>query len=400
MKTIRNRFSKTTAAVLCAAMLGTSMLLTASNVPVEAALTDATVKSYEQQLAELQAKQDEALAKLEKVRGDYSDTMQTKAYYDELVALSNKKKDLAMQQLDAIETQITEKKTAITKAEEDILRQEEAFRDRMVTMYEEGEASYLGLILGADNLVEFLTRIDMVTTIQAYDKQVIQSLEESKAALDKNVADLEHSLLLQKEAQATLEADIQAAQKVADESLEYMLSLQKNESALVAQYHANKAAEEELDKQLTAYLAELQAKQKKEYVGGAMGWPLPVDVKYVVSSEYGNRILWGQPDFHYGIDLACACNTPIYAANAGTVITSTTHWSYGEYIVIDHGGGQATLYAHMNSNSRKVFVGDTVEKGQLIGLVGTTGSSSNYHLHFEVRINGAHTQPRDYITLP
>ena len=400
MKTVRKLAKKASAAVLCAVMLGTSALLTGSHTPTKAALTDATVQSYEQQLAELQAKQKEALAKLEAVRNDYSDTMQTKAYYDELVALSNKKKDLAMQQLDAIETQIAEKQTAIAEAEDAISRQESAFMKRMVTMYEEGEASYLGLILGADDMVEFLSRVDMVTTIQAYDKQVIQSLEENKAALSKNIADLEHSLELQKEAQATLEADIQAAQKIADESLAYMQSLQQNESALVAQYHANKKAEEELDRELTAYLAELQAKQKKEYVGGSMGWPLPLDVYYVVTSEYGERMLWGQPDFHYGIDLACACNTPIYAANAGTVVTSATHWSYGEYIVIDHGGGQATLYAHMNSNTRKVFVGDTVEKGQLIGLVGTTGSSSNYHLHFEVRINGAHTQPRDYITLP
>ncbi len=387
------KLTKTAAAV----MLTAAML---TGIPAGAALTDATVKSYEQQLAELQAKQAEALAKLDTVRDDYSDVMSAKAGYDELVALSIKKKDLTMQQLEAIETQIAEKQAAVTAAEEAIARQEKAFRERMVTMYEEGEAGFLSLILGAESLTEFLSRVDMITTIQAYDKQVISSLEENKAALAKNLEELEYSLQLRREAQATLEADIQAAQQLADESLAYMQELQNHESALIQQYHANKAAEKALDEELTAYLAELQKKQQKEYVGGALGWPLPTDVHYVVSSEYGERDLWGQPDFHYGIDLACACNTPIYAANAGTVITSDVHWSYGEYIVIDHGGGQATLYAHMNSGCRKVFVGDTVEKGQLIGLVGTTGNSSNYHLHFEVRINGKHTQPRDYITLP
>jgi len=392
MKLMRKLIKTASAVVMTAAML--------NGIPAGAAPTDATVKSYEQQLSELQTKQAEALARLDAVRGDYSDVMQTKAYYDELVALSVKKKDLAMQQLEAIEKQIAEKQTAIAEAEEAIEKQEEAYMARMVTMYEEGEASFLSLILGADSLVEFLSRIDMVTTIQAYDKQVVASLEENRAALEKNLADLEYSMTLRREAQAALEADIQAAQQMADESLAYMQELQKNESALLRQYYANKEAEEALNDELTAYLAELQKKQQKEYVGGTLGWPLPVDVDYVVSSEYGERDLWGQPDFHYGIDLACACNTPIYAANAGTVITSDVHWSYGEYIVIDHGGGQATLYAHMNSGCRKVFVGDTVEKGQLIGLVGTTGNSSNYHLHFEVRINGKHTQPRDYITLP
>ena len=311
-------------------------------VSAQAKLTDATVQSYEQQLADLAVRQEEALAKLDAVRDDYSDVMQTKAYYDEVVALSIKKKDLAQAQFDAITVQIAEKEAAIAKAEEDIAKQEAAFSDRMVTMYEEGEASFLGLLLGADNLVDFLSRVDMVTTIQAYDRQVISSLEAAKEELAENVADLEHSLALQEEAQKVLEADILAAQQIADESLAYMESLKTNEAALLKQYYANREAEEALDAQLSAYLAELQAKQNSAYVGGSMGWPLPVDVHYRVSSEYGERILWGVPDFHYGIDLACACNTPIYAANAGTVVTSTVHGSYGEYVVIDHGGGQAT----------------------------------------------------------
>ena len=364
------------------------------------ALTDATVQAYEQQMADLAARQEEALARLDAVRDDYSDVMQTKAYYDELVALTVKKKDLAKAQLDAITVQIAEKKAAIAQAQADIAAREKAFDERLVTLYEEGEASLIGLILGAENLVDLLTRIDMATTIQEYDKQVIAEREAAKADLAENVADLEYSLALQEEAQAALEADILAAQDMADESLAYMESLKANEAALLQQYYANREAEEALDAELNAYLAELQKKQQTAYVGGSLGWPLPMDVDYVVTSEYGNRMLWGVPDFHYGIDLACACNTPIYAANAGTVVTSAVHWSYGEYVVIDHGGGQATLYAHMNAGCRKVAVGDKVEKGQLIGLVGTTGQSGGYHLHFEVRINGAHTQPRDYIVLP
>jgi len=389
MKTKRNLFRRT----------WTLLLAVLLACPVYA-LTDATVQAYEQQIADLAARQEEALAKLDAVRDDYSDVMQTKAQYDELVALTIKKKDLAKAQLDAITAQIAEKKAAIAQAEADIAAQEKAFDERMVTLYEEGEASILGLILGAENLVDLLSRIDMATTIQEYDKQVIAALETAKTDLAENVADLEHSLALQEEAQAILEADILAAQEMADESLAYMESLKANEAALLQQYYANREAEEALDAELNAYLAELQKKQQSAYVGGSLGWPLPTDVKYYVSSEYGNRILWGVPDFHYGIDLACACNTPIYAANAGTVVTSAVHWSYGEYVVIDHGGGQATLYAHMNAGCRKVAVGDKVEKGQLIGLVGTTGQSGGYHLHFEVRINGAHTQPRDYIVLP
>lgn len=377
------------------ALLLAGVLLLASP---SAALTDATVQSYEKQIAELATKQEEALAKLETVRNDYSNVMETKSYYDEVVSLSLKKKDLTQMQLDAITLQIEETEAAIAQAEADIAKQESAFDARMVTLYEEGESSVLGLILGAESLTDLLTRIDMALSIQSYDKQVIATLQEAKESLAENKAKLEEAKALQIEAQSTLEADIIAAQELADQSLAYMQNLQQNEAALLQQYYANRAAEEALDAELTTYLAELQAKQKTAYVGGSMGWPLPVDVQYYVSSEYGYRVLNGVEEYHYGIDLACACNTSIYAANAGTVVTSGTHWSYGEYVVIDHGGGQATLYAHMNQ--RKVSVGETVEKGQLIGLVGMTGSASGYHLHFEVRINGAHTEPRNYINLP
>ncbi len=363
-----------------------------------AAPTDATVQSYEKQIAELATQQQEALDRLNEVRGDYADAVLTKSYYDEVIALSLKKKDLAQLQLDAITQQITEAEAAIKQAEEDIDKQEKAFDARMVTLYEEGEASVLELLLGARSLTDLLTRIDMALSIQTYDKQVITSLEDAKTALAENKEKLEDALQLQLEAQTTLEADIKTAQALADESLAYMESLQQDESALLTQYYSYREAEEALDKELTTYLAELQAKQKTAYVGGSLGWPLPTDVNYYVSSEYGYRVLNGVQEFHYGIDLACACNTAIYAANAGTVVTSGNHWSYGEYVVIDHGGGQATLYAHMNQ--RKVSVGETVEKGQLIGLVGMTGSATGYHLHFEVRLNGAHTEPRNYIVLP
>ncbi len=362
------------------------------------AATDATVKSYEQQIAELAAKQQDALNRLANVRGDLSDVQTTKQTYDEVVELSIKKKNLTMQQLDSITLQIGNKQEAIAVAEEAIARQKAAFLSRMVTMYEEGEASYIGLILGADNLVEFMTRVDMVNTILEYDKRVIASLEENTELLEKSLEELEYALVLQNEAIADLEANILDTKKLAEEALAYMQSLQANESALLRDYYNAKAQEDELNKKLEAYLKELMEKEKSQYVGGEMGWPLPFDVHYVVSSEFGWRKLWGMDDYHLGIDLACAANTPIYAANAGKVLESAYHYSYGNYVLIDHGGGKATLYAHMNE--RWVSSGETVKKGQQIGLVGTTGSSSGNHLHFEVREGGSVQEPRNYINLP
>lgn len=360
--------------------------------------TDATVKSYEQQIAELAAKQQDALNRLQSIRSDYSDAQTTKQTYDEIVELTIKKKNLTMQQLDAITQQIENKQADIEEAEAGIAKQKTAFLERMVTIYEEGESSYIGLILGADDMVDFLSRVDMVTSILEYDQQVITELEENTAKLEVAVQELEDALVLQTAAITDLEASIKEANSMAEEAQAYMLSLEKDESAQLQNYYNAKAMEDELNAKLEERLRQLQEQEKKSYVGGDLGWPLPVDVRYTVSSEFGWRVLWGANDYHLGIDLACAANTAVYAANAGTVVESQYHYSYGNYVLIDHGGGIATLYAHMNE--RWVSAGDTVVQGQQIGLVGTTGSSSGYHLHFEVRENGTVTEPRNYINLP
>ena len=130
------------------------------------------------------------------------------------------------------------------------------------------------------------------------------------------------------------------------------------------------------------------------YVGGSASWVLEYGTPYTVSSEWGKRELYGVYDYHLGIDLACAAGTMIHAYNAGTVLISEYHYSYGNYVLIDHGGGLQTLYAHMSE--RAVSAGDWVESGEIIGYVGMTGTAYGYHLHFEVRENGEVQNPRNY----
>lgn len=134
------------------------------------------------------------------------------------------------------------------------------------------------------------------------------------------------------------------------------------------------------------------------YTGGLMQWPLEAGVSYYVSSEYGWRTLYGVEDFHLAIDLACDNGTNVLAAAGGVVLRSEYHASYGNYVLIDHGNGLSTLYAHMSANN--VGAGETVSAGQLIGWVGLTGNTFGYHLHFETRENGSTVNPRNYIALP
>ena len=122
-----------------------------------------------------------------------------------------------------------------------------------------------------------------------------------------------------------------------------------------------------------------------------MTFPAPSYTR--VSSRYGYR----SSGFHGGVDLAAPGGSPILAARAGKVLTATYHYSYGNYVIVDHGGGISTLYAH--ASKLLVKKGQTVKKGQQIAKVGTTGNSTGNHLHFEVRINGKRTNPEPYIGL-
>jgi len=384
--------------IVTAAIAGTMVSGVCMNVSAGDGLTDATVKSYEEQIEDIRRKQEIAKNELEKVRNEQYTTYTEIGALDELISYNNSLKDLAEGQLDTIEIQITEKKANILEAEEDIAKQYDAFLDRMVQVYMDDNTDYIEMILGAESLVDFLTRVDKVSAIFEYDEKLIQSLNENKKILEREKATLLEAEETQQKRVAELEKAIKDNQALYDTKLDYITDLANNEEKWTREYNYNKQLEEQKNQELENYLAELQKKTQSQYVGGALGWPLALDVNYYVSSEQGWRNLWGNQDYHLGIDLACANGSYIYAANGGTVLVSEYHYSYGNYVLIDHGGGISTLYAHMSS--RLVSAGQTVTAGQHIGYVGLTGNTSGYHLHFETRVNGKVDNPRNYIVLP
>ena len=199
-------------------------------------------------------------------------------------------------------------------------------------------------------------------------EQQKQDYSETLAEYEDLLSDLEEKLALQDKYLKKLESDQKAQENAA-----------KKEQA------AKEKAEKELQNLIKKYEQQIKEEQNQSYM-----WPLPVN-RLTITSKYGWRKIWGMNDFHYGIDIAAPYGTEIYAAKAGKVIVSTYDHSYGNYVVIDHGGGKTTRYAHMSTRIAKV--GDSVKQGQIIGKVGATGSATGYHLHFETRVDGKHTEP-------
>lgn len=128
----------------------------------------------------------------------------------------------------------------------------------------------------------------------------------------------------------------------------------------------------------------------------ALGFQWPLDGASV-TSEYGYRIhpVYGSRKLHAGIDMGAARGTPIAASNTGVVIFAGVQGGYGRTVIVDHGGGITTLYAHMTEIGS--VEGQTVERGDIVGFVGATGTATGNHLHFEVRVNGGAVNPRSYL---
>ncbi len=147
----------------------------------------------------------------------------------------------------------------------------------------------------------------------------------------------------------------------------------------------------------TAPEPEVPSSTEAPVITGTYLWPTESSYKKI-SSYYGWRTspITGRAELHNGIDIPCAYGSAIYASDGGTVLISEYHYSYGNYIVIDHGDGISTLYAHNTKNL--VRVGDTVKQGQQIAQAGSTGDSRGNHCHFCVRINGQHTDPMKYVS--
>ncbi len=389
---------KTKIISLTIALFCLSMLFIGTAVLTSAELTDATVQSYEQQIADVAWQIEQAQKKLNDIRNQQSSTWVEIGAIDDLIKYNDELKRLAEQQLDSLTTQIEEAKTSIADTEAKIVAQESAFLERMAQNYMEEDVDYIELVLGSKDLIDFLTRVDRVNAILEYDKKVIKNLNENREQLEIVKAKLDEAEKTQMQRVAEYEQVIKSNQAIYQEKLDFIDYLESNESAAQANYEYYQKLDDELNKKLEEYLAELQRKSQSQYVGGNGGWPLEPGVYYYVSSEQGWRNLWGTQNYHYGIDLACANGTKILSYNAGTVIVSTFHYSYGNYVIVDHGGGISTLYAHMSSNA--VAVGDYVQAGQLLGYCGLTGNTSGYHLHFEYRINGQVQNPRNYLAFP
>lgn len=338
-------------------------------------------------------------------------------------------------QINTLSKDIKKTKKQIKKAEEDIVTMEETIEntsDRMAeklrASYMKGSESTLQILMGADSLASFMTRLEMMKRTSEKDKKDIEdfrdtvvslkqtrkqlisdkeSLDEKKAERQKSKEKLVTERSALKKKQKEYNATVSQLESQYDEIDDYVKELDKSSAAYenyIKKLEAEKkAADAEIDKILKDYYANNNSNSNTGSFDTSSSWAWPLgSASCYISSHYGYRNPsisgWG---FHGGTDIAGGGihGKPVYATKAGKVITAVTSNSgYGIYVLIDHGNGYSSLYAHMSA--RYVNTGDTVKKGQMIGRVGSTGNSTGPHLHFEIRVYGEKKNPMNYVKKP
>ena len=362
------------------------------------AINDATVQKYEAELAKIAAEQKALQASLNTAKKNEANAEAVKTQLDRDIALSQEKIQLTTALIAELESNILEKNDQISAKSADIDEQYENLKTLLRLAYEEGDASYLDLILGSENFHDFLVRTERISSIVSYNTRSMKQYQEDKAALEEEKAALDALYASQVEYKASLETEEKELKAKYEENEKYLSSIKWTEEKYKAQILENQKKEQALDAELEAYIKEQQAKNNAKYYGGEFIWPVDATKWKRISSQFGWRDLYGVKDFHLGIDIPCYTGESVWASNGGTVIVATYHWSYGNYVVIDHGGGLSTLYAH--NSKLLVKVGDKVTQKQVIALAGNTGNSYGSHCHFEVRLNGERQQPLNYVKQP
>lgn len=384
----------------------------------------------------IQSKLDDVNARISELQGQIDEEEAYQAELSEQISLYQQQIALMDEQINALEDQIEEKNAEIDTLQAEISTLEEEiaakqveidetyalFKERMVALYQAGETSSLAMLLSSDSFADFVTNVQLMQAVSESDQQLVEKLrtqkEEQQAQKDeKEAAEAEVQAALtqiqQDEEQLVLErADQQSARESLEAAYAESKTAMQDLEAMKANYEANREEIEAEEAAVEAELQQLYASMASSSSSSSSGssssssssnvivdtgdlsfrWPLPGYT--TVTSGYGAR--WGTT--HTGIDISGGgCyGSPIVAAESGTVILCQWYSTYGQCIIVDHGGGYSTLYAHMSAYA--VSTGDYVTKGQTIGYVGDTGNVTGPHLHFEVRVNGVTQNPLNYVS--
>ncbi len=375
------------------AILALLALLLTAFAPILSARAD-TVSSLQNKLSEAQKAKEKAKSGLQNVQTEITDVKSKREALDKQIsALENELYTLS-EQIASNEKQISAAADELAAAEAAAKAYEKTFQTRVRVMYERGSVSYLNILFGAEGFADLLKRVELIAQISAHDRAVLQNMADAQQQIadkKKVLEDNNQIVVLNREIQQNKKEELDASKSALSTVIN---KLKADEATYREMLDAADAAEESLRQEIRDLTSSQSKPPVVQDTGGAFCWPTPST--RTVTSEFGMRFhpIQKRNKMHTGIDIGAGYGASILAAAGGTVLRAGWNSGYGNYVVIDHGGGVQTLYGHCSA--LKVTSGQTVSRGQQIALVGSTGNSTGPHLHFEVLKNGSYTNPMGY----
>jgi murein DD-endopeptidase MepM/ murein hydrolase activator NlpD len=404
-----------------------------------------TISTYAESMSDLEAKQAELARQRKEIEQSMKNSEGKADEQDKYLAEYDERMKIQEQEIEVVKEQITLMQDNISSLEKKVDKKQievddgiKLFRKRLRALYIAGNDSLASVLAGSTDFYDMLARMELVERVSKHDNDMIDELTTLIVQLQSDKADLERQLAdlnTKKQEQEQYLADLQ---KTYNNHAETKAMYEKQAADYAARSEEIDAQEEQVEREIQELIRkqqeELERKRKEEeerrrqeeerrrkeaeannetytpspdtstsyptYSETGFIWPVPTVRN--ISDGYGERWIVEEQrnNFHKGIDITKpGCyGEPIVASAAGTVITAAnTGNGYGNHVIIDHGNGIATLYGHCSSLA--VSAGDTVEQGQVIGYIGATGYAYGNHLHFEVRVNGQHTDPMNYVSI-
>lgn len=419
MKRLKKNLRSAFCAILAAAAL-------AASLPAYA-VSQSEIDDLQKKLDALEQQAQEQQDVINDLTSQKARFVTRKIALDGKIEINRQMIELIGEQVKIYDEIIVEKQAELDKALEKETAQTELLRSRIRAMEENSSYSYASFIFDSSSVTELLSRIGDVNDIMHYDK----TLEEEYMAAREDVESIKKSYEEARHEQELLQKELDTKQSELDAQVEAAYTMIADIETLSddaqAEYDAIAEAEAEAEETLQDAIRKRAAEQAKynqnnnsNNGGGSSGgsggnsggggssgggsatslsdlqWPVPSCT--LITSRFGYRVAptTGASTYHGGLDIGAGMGASIVAAGAGDVIYAGANGGYGNCVMVDHGNGIVTVYAHMSSIG--VSYGQYVTAGQYVGAVGSTGVSTGPHCHFEIRINGAQTDPAAYFS--
>ena len=417
------------------------MMLIVSVIPVSAfaEVTQADIDEAQRKKDELVAQRQASQEKIDKLKEQQASVLEQKAALDERNEYAKQQLALVQEQIDMYSEMIAEKKKEVEAAKNREEEQLERYRTRVRAMEENGGYNILTLVFNAESFTALLTSLDDIGEIMESDRRLEDEYIAARQEHERVQAEYEEEKAGLEAKQTELEEEKVELEGLLAEADQLLKALEEDIEKAIREYEIAEAARAAAAAELSNLVAELNRQNQQianannnnnANAGGNAGstggntgntgssgngglisagsegvqgtgslvWPVPCS--HTVTSRFGPRThpITGKYTNHNGMDIDGYGHDgyPIVAGDAGVVVAAKWSDSYGNYVMIDHGNGMQTLYAHMSGMAVKY--GDTVTQGQTIGYLGSTGWSTGTHCHLEVYVNGSRTDPEAYFT--